>query len=109
MRLAFAVLFLNAFAFSQTGTAPPINVTAVVQMGGACNVAQVSCVSQVNGVPVCPYGRVAYHPLPGQPYTFLTYPKKDQNGNAINFFKCVYTLPRQKPWFDPNFLTGIWF
>jgi len=108
MKLLIALLFLSLSAFAQAPS-PPTNLTAVADGQSSCSVYLVSCVSQVNGVPVCPYGRVAYYPLPGQPYTPWTYPKKDQNGNLINFFKCVSTLPPQKPWLNPNFLTAIWF
>jgi hypothetical protein len=94
--------------FGQSPQPGPLTVIFDGQHGG-CNIAQVSCVSQVNGKPVCAYGRVAYYPRPGQPYTLWTYPKTDPSGVAINFQKCVYTLPLAVPWFDLKFLTGAFF
>lgn len=68
-----------------------------------------SCVASVNGIPVCPYGRVTDVPLPGQPYTILTYPKLDQNGKPIDMTKCVSTMREHQIWTDPLYLVPPYF
>lgn len=107
MKLIALLFVLSISAIAQTAPSAPTNLAVLTD--GGCNEAQISCVSQVNGIPVCPYGRVAWYPLPGQPYTIWTYPKKDQKGNAIDTSKCVETLPPNLPYQDPNFLNAAHF
>jgi len=112
MRLALLI----ALYFAPQTAAPGQLTVSIdgVQVNGnqACSVTTpwlLSCVSQVNSIPVCPYGRVTDTALPGQPYTILTYPKKDANGNSIDIPNggkaCVSVLQQGNP-ADPRYWTA---
>lgn len=97
------VLFclLSVGLFAQT-VAPPTGLTVTVQ--SSCAPWLYACVSQVNGKPVCPYGRATFTPLLGQPYTILTYPKIYPDGvTSIYSTMCVYVLQEHPFYQDPLF------
>lgn len=102
MRLALLILALALPAVAQQAT-PPGTLTAIVDQ---CNLTPqlYNCVSQVNGAPVCPYGRATWVPLLGQPYTILTYPKLYPDGvTSIYSTMCVYVLQEHPFYQDPLF------
>ena len=100
MRVTIVVFALCLSVMAQAPSAPT-NVSVVTD---ACSPQLLSCISQVNGVPVCPYGRVTNVPLPGQPYTILTYPKVYPDGKtSIYSTMCVYVLQTHPFAGDPLF------
>jgi len=101
--LTLLLLALCGSAFGQT-PAPPTQLSYMVDAPSGCAPQLLSCVSQVNGVPVCPYGRATWTPLPGQPYTILTYPKLYPDGKtSIYSTMCVYVLQYHPFAGDPLF------
>ena len=102
MRFALAFLLIMP-VFGQTKASSPGNLGVIVDQ---CNLTPqlYNCVAQVNGKPVCPYGRVTDKPLPGQPYTILTYPKFYADGvTSIYSTMCVYVLQTHPFVGDPLF------
>ena len=101
--MRFLLLLLLAVpAFAQQA-APPGSLSAIVDH---CDQTPqlLSCVSQVNGKPVCHYGRATFTPLPGQPYTILTYPTFYPDGvTSIYSTMCVYVLQEHPFYQDPLF------
>ena len=97
---------LVASAFGQQ-TQPPGQLNMTIDQ--PCASYLLSCISQVNGKPVCAYGRVAYYPLPGQPFVYSTYPKYDPQGVPIDLMKCVSTLPGNAPYTTPGWDTDFHF
>ncbi len=98
------LLVISAFG-QQTQPPGALNVA----YDKACVSYLVSCVSQVNGIPVCAYGRVAWYPLPGQPYVYSTYPKIDPQGVPIDLTKCVSTLPPNDPYTIPGWDIAFYY